>query len=428
MKRYVRELFIFLTAFLASGYVLQVCGQNGVCATDEFYQVHARQNRAMLKLQKEMDARWDALQHQQGKTDAVDTQLYIIPVVFHVMYNTLAGNISDNLINATIAQLNTDYRKQNYDTNSIRKAFKPLATDAHIEFRLANKDPFGNCSTGVTRMQTTASVQAGDEIKSYAYWESSKYLNIWVVESINSSAVQGGTILGYSAFPWDAATNSANDGIVVDRHYIGKTQRTLTHETGHYLGLYHTFQDGCSTDQKLQGDHVDDTPPVAAASFGYNTTANTCHTDVPDQLDMIENYMDYSDRKYLFTPAQVYRMRMMVRGMRAELISTANVATAMAVCTTGLEEQAGNAIDLNIFPNPSAGDFILNIGSNRLQSANIQVSDMTGRIIYTSETTINEGNQRINLDKSRINVSKPGVYFISVRTTDGTAQKKLVIN
>lgn len=426
MNRYAFHFLLF-AAGLSFLVTAKVSAQSNVCATDEIYRQHAAKNPAMVQLQKQADARWDARQRQVGKTEAEDTNLVVIPVVFHVMYNTTAGDISDNLINLAIAQLNIDYRGKNADTISIRKAFRGLKTDAHIQFRLANQDPYGHCSSGIDRVKTTAAVQATDAVKQYADWNNQRYLNIWVVESINSAAVQGGTILGYSAFPWDAVTNGGNDGIVVDYHYIGLKQRTLTHEVGHYLGLYHTFQDGCSNDQKLEGDHVDDTPPVASASFGYNTSANTCHTDNPDQLDMIENYMDYADYKFLFTPGQVYRMRMIVKGMRARLISDSNVMAATVICKTGLAEATGNSITASVFPNPASQNFNISIESDKHQQGDITITDITGKTVFSKSITFEEGGQVIALDKNETNITKAGLYFISIRTADGITQKKLIM-
>ena len=112
---------------------------------------------------------------------------------------------------------------------------------------------------------------------------------------------------GWSRWPWDYAEGV--DGVVVryttlpGGEYHFDEGDTATHEVGHWLGLFHTFEGGCD----LPGDSVDDTPPQAAATINCLTTVNTCSGGDSDQ---VENFMNYIwDRcMYEFTPGQSNRM------------------------------------------------------------------------------------------------------------------------
>jgi hypothetical protein len=133
-------------------------------------------------------------------------------------------------------------------------------------------------------------------------------LNIWVVDFRN---------LGIATFPWD--TPRAVDGIRVNYdslpggsiiHY--NEGGTAVHETGHWLGLYHTFQGGCTT----TNDQIDDTPAQSTPTTGCPATRDSCPAT---GTDPIHNYMDYSwDSCYEeFTAGQGERMSTMWAAYRA---------------------------------------------------------------------------------------------------------------
>ena len=148
--------------------------------------------------------------------------------------------------------MNADFRKLNSDASLVPSAFAGLAADAELEFCLAQRDPNGNATNGITRTYTTTTSFSGDAVKGSAQghtpWDRNKYLNIWVCK------LSGGT-LGYTYLPGGSA---ALDGVVIGYQYFGtmgtavspfNKGRTVTHEVGHWFNLEHIWGDdgtGCS--------------------------------------------------------------------------------------------------------------------------------------------------------------------------------------
>ncbi len=247
----------------------------------------------------------------------------VIPVVVHVVQKNAVQNISDAQIKSQIDVLNRDFRKLNSDIGSVPAPFAPLAADARIEFVLADKDPAGNASSGITRTPTQSNGFIDDDkVKAAATggadaWPRDKYLNIWVCQ------LSGG-LLGYAQFPGGAA---ATDGVVILHSAFG-TQgsaaapfnlgRTATHEIGHWLNLRHIWGDdggGCNGD-----DFISDTPNQADANPGKPAFPHVTCNNGPNG-DMFMNYMDYvdDDTMFMFSAGQVGRMQACLDGDRTSI-------------------------------------------------------------------------------------------------------------
>jgi len=332
-------LYLFLTLIISQTVSAQ-------CGTDEY-------NRRLLE---------NKLQNGESFADYIERNLdfefetsidpktkkatRVIPVVFHIVHSYGPENISKAQIEDQLRILNEDFQRLNSDKSKTRSFFTSRAANMDLEFKLARIAPDGSCTEGITRTYDAVNTfenfeDNNEEVKDAVKpWDRNKYLNIWVVTKIVSSSTTG-TILGYAQFPGD---NAATDGVVMihDRAgtigtaNAGDAGRTLTHEIGHWLGLYHPFQGACSS----QNDRVSDTPPVAAPSYGCTAISNpnTCSNDNPNEIDNVENFMDYANGACMnmFSTGQKTRVDGFLGSIsqgRATNISLAT-ATATGINTT----------------------------------------------------------------------------------------------
>jgi hypothetical protein len=227
-----------------------------------------------------------------------------IPVYVHQMLSSSgAGAVTDTQIAQQIDELNQDYAGRDASGHSgAPNGDQPASANTGAHFYLAGSNKYYNDTWHKDRQSTqyrAATRQGGKNA-----------LNIWLVDF---------KYLGIATFPWDYASNPQIDGIRVQwdslpggdiTHYnLGKT---ATHEAGHWLGLYHTFQGGCNQ----PNDEVADTPAQSSPTTGCPEGRDSCA--LPG-LDPIHNYMDYSyDECYdEFTPNQATRIQSMWTAYRA---------------------------------------------------------------------------------------------------------------
>lgn len=227
-----------------------------------------------------------------------------IPIIFHVIYKNEEENISREAIQKEIAELNMDFQMMNVDTSIIYPSYKILKGNPVINFVLADTLFPGSRDKGIKRVKRTSS---GDLYKSDPVIMPSKYMNVY-----SGKISSDGFTYSYA---WKSP---ATDAIYLYYEWVGGSYRLLTHETGHWLGLYHTFEDGCD----VSNDEIADTPPQKRETgLGAGCNPASTRTRCAGQsLPMYNNFMDYSDCRVMFTKEQASVIRQNILVYRPKLL------------------------------------------------------------------------------------------------------------
>ena len=312
---------LILSTFLLIGAVA-IAQNEFICGQQSAYEY-------LFSQDKTAKARYDHLIKQaneqalNGASLKTMVSTYTIPVVFHILHLGGAENISDAQINDAMIILNRDFAKKNADTTSIISLYKPIAANCQMEFKLATLDENGLCTNGITRHYTTKTDWA-PSFSNYIYtWDPSKYLNIYVVRTMQSGAA------GYTYLPGTASAPA--DAIVVLHNYVGSmgtsngfASRTLTHETGHWFNLQHVWGSTNSPNVACGDDGVSDTP-VTKGHNSCNLNSAVCSSGI---VENTQNYMEYAYCSRMFTQGQKNRMHNCIIGGiagRNNLSSNANL-------------------------------------------------------------------------------------------------------
>lgn len=318
---------------------------------------------------------------------------YTVPVVVHVVYNTTAENVSTGTIQAIIDELNADYSASNTDIGSVRSQFTSSIGNVGFNFCLAQVDPNGAATTGITRTQTTQTWFDPDtetnDMKSApdgrAPWDTDRYLNIWICD-IASGATGGFITVGYAYLPVGGVVGSNIDGLVIDYDYGTEPgDRTATHEIGHYFGLQHTFDDDGAC---VNADGFADTPTTDSPTYSCsNTNLMKCGT-----LTQYENFMDYASCTRMFTNQQSSYMAGVLTGVRSQLLNTnACQSTPTGYCiptsTSGTTQddfidgvQLGTINNVNSGSNtgPSYTDYTATLSASLVRGSNQTITITAG--------------------------------------------------
>lgn len=405
-----------LAALASTGLTAQHQHSDHQCGTDLYYQQQLANHPELAAQRNAADEQWMENATQSSENGAEVVQ--IIPVVVHVMYYNFEDSISIAQVQDAIDVLNEDFSLTNSDAGNVRNIFANRQANMEVEFRLAKKDPNGNATNGINYQQSDRSLAANDAIKGEINWPNTRYLNIWVVNSIDLGLPPNqGTILGYAAFPYNNQPVT-DDGVVIRHDQMGRigtavsNGRTLTHEVGHFLNLYHPFQGGCTG----QGDVISDTPPISSPSYGCNFSRNTCNTGSNDEPDMIENFMDYTDDVCVnsFTSGQKARAKDCLNTAAHPLWRRGMLTTSANHTITGVNSGTVNAPPTVKF---SVERRTVCVGQD-IDFINLGASH-DPNTTYTWEFV--KGGQTItsNQENPTMNFTNPGVYNVRLTITNG---------
>jgi PKD repeat protein len=401
MKLFYTPLFTLLFLFSITNLWSQTNETVSPCGTTEMLERYIKNHPEEANQIIANDAELEAFT-EEFINSKMDEDTLWIPVVFHIIHLNGSENISNDLVHESIARLNIDYMALNGDLDQIDPEFQPLIPETFIQFRLATKDPNGNCTSGITRT-VSAQTNIGDQpdLGLLIQWPRNKYMNVWVVRDIE---------LGAAAYTYRPGTfinnNPVYDGIVNRYDYLGFNQHTLTHEVGHWFNLLHVW--GNSNNAGLPGncsedDFVNDTPLTTGNLGGCNLAYVSCGSH-----DNVQNYMNYSScGTENFTQGQSDRMR---AALNSNMAQRNNLWTPSNLAATGID----------VIPTLCTADFHVTKNLICIDEEIQFIDDSYNGEIATWEWTFEGGIPETSIEENPyVYFGDAGMHSISLTVTDG---------
>ncbi|MEX1131793.1 MAG: M43 family zinc metalloprotease [Flavobacteriales bacterium] len=323
---------LLVAALLPTGLFAQEPSGGFSCLANHPEELQRRLDATPGALERAMQAKVELDAHTQAFQRGGERSTYVIPVVMHIIHNNGPENITDAQVYDAIRVLNEDFNKLNPDWQNVHPDFLDRVGNVGIEFRLARKDPQGNCTNGITRTVSTMTYLGDYETTQLIQWPRDRYMNVWVCAVAQGAA-------GYTYYPiwlddWPEA-----DGIVILSDYVGSIgtsnagrSRVLSHEVGHWLNLKHCWGDSNEPGDEsncFMDDEVEDTP----LTQGW-TSCLLSGASCGSARDNVENYMEYSYCAKMFSEGQADRM---IASLTSNIAQRNNLWQSSTLQSTGVQ-------------------------------------------------------------------------------------------
>jgi len=343
-----------------------------------------------------------------------------IRIAWHVIYSGSTGNIPQSQIDSTVAVLNRAF------------AGVPGGVDTGYTFSLASVDR--------TNKAAWFSMEAGTKAETQA----KKALARDVPHRLNIYSCRPPSGANWGRFPWAYPENNKMHGVVLNINNLPggshpmNTGDIAVHEVGHYLGLYHTFQNGCSA----PGDEVEDTPyeAVPPGCCPCNEGQDTCPSE---GLDPIHNYMDYTSDlcKTEYTMGQDARIDAILPIYRPSLLNAPLPGDPAGSQPIALSDDPGSGIGvsparisrshlLGGSPNPFRTATTISYNLAAETEVKLRVFDGHGRMVRMLENSLRHAGSHEAIWDGRDGHGRTvpaGVYHLSLEAGKDSDSQRLVI-
>lgn len=347
-----------LTCLVSIGAFAQSQSHPIGCLAGEMSQRQYDLHPERLVSQRVLDSFTRAFIRENRANSGQRTGPYIVPVVFHIIHDAGVEDLSDATIFNEMAHWNQYCSATNPELPNVVPAFDTLIGNMNVEFRLAQKDPDGNCTNGIERIYSSTTYDGDDNNKQHP-WPRDKYLNVWVIKTMSKA---NNSALAYAYYPSSVSTyvnNDIIDGILVMSEGVGSNdpyeRPTVAHESGHWMNLQHTWGNTNDPGVACGDDDVDDTP-ITRGDYGTCPLGEAYCT--PPIIENVQNIMNYSSCHYMFTKGQVARAQ---AALNSPISGRNNIWSQTNLLATGTDQPL-------TYPNP--------------QSCAVPVADFAASIRY----------------------------------------------